>query len=315
MLEPRRAHDGARALGDRQRHRDDRVHAVRRPDRGDHRRLRPSTASGPLDDVRSMVFWLAVTAIVGTLLSQLLLYPGGVLIAAVAHVFVHRSYAGGTSVRQSCVGSGRCGAARTTTGCASSISSWIVQTRNHQGDVALDHGNSADASVAYQLALRVDPSNAHARAGLVARASAHRADAVHRVAVRGRGAGARCRQPLRSGRPAHRSAARADRTGRGQARHRRFELPVVPRNGCRSADVRSFSCADKRRRSRRRCTASTTPTTAASSRRRSRQSYELNSQVTRLTDRLMQYRQLVDSGVPESADTAIAPPASLLPLP
>ena len=54
-----------------------------------------------------------------------------------------------------------------TTGCASGISTWIVQTRNHQGDVALEHGNSADASIAYQLALRVDPKNVHARAGLV----------------------------------------------------------------------------------------------------------------------------------------------------
>ena len=38
-----------------------------------------------------------------------------------------------------------------TTGCASQISSWIVQTRNHQGDLALDHQNSADASIAYQI--------------------------------------------------------------------------------------------------------------------------------------------------------------------
>jgi len=45
------------------------------------------------------------------------------------------------------------------------------------------------------------------------------------------------------------------------------------------------------------------------------QSYELGAQVTRLTDRLIQYRQLVDSGVPENADTSITPPASLLPLP
>jgi hypothetical protein len=54
-----------------------------------------------------------------------------------------------------------------TAGCASSISGWIVQTRNHQGDIALSRANSSDASVAYQLALRVDPANAHARAGLV----------------------------------------------------------------------------------------------------------------------------------------------------
>ena len=54
-----------------------------------------------------------------------------------------------------------------TTGCAGGISRWIVQTRNHQGDIAVEHENPTDASVAYQLALRVDPANVHARTGLV----------------------------------------------------------------------------------------------------------------------------------------------------
>ena len=54
-----------------------------------------------------------------------------------------------------------------TTGCASSIASWIVKERNHQGDVALVHGNYPDASVAYQLALKIDPANKHARDGLI----------------------------------------------------------------------------------------------------------------------------------------------------
>jgi hypothetical protein len=40
-----------------------------------------------LDDVKALIFWLAVTAIVGTLLSQLLLTPAAWLIGAVAHLF------------------------------------------------------------------------------------------------------------------------------------------------------------------------------------------------------------------------------------
>ena len=28
-----------------------------------------------------------------------------------------------------------------TTGCATSVAQWIVRTRNHQGDIALAHGN------------------------------------------------------------------------------------------------------------------------------------------------------------------------------
>jgi len=41
------------------------------------------------EEVKRMVFWLAVTAIIGWLLSQLILIPGALLIAAGAHVFHH----------------------------------------------------------------------------------------------------------------------------------------------------------------------------------------------------------------------------------
>ncbi len=47
-----------------------------------------------------------------------------------------------------------------------------------------------------------------------------------------------------------------------------------------------------------------------------RQSYALDEEIARLTNRLQQYRQLVESGVPEQgAEQQLAPPASLLPLP
>jgi hypothetical protein len=42
-----------------------------------------------IEDVRAMVFWLTVTMVVGTLVSQLLLYPATLVIDAAAHV-VHR---------------------------------------------------------------------------------------------------------------------------------------------------------------------------------------------------------------------------------
>ncbi len=40
----------------------------------------------PVGDVKAMVFYLALTAIVGTLLSQLILYPAAVFIGTVAHL-------------------------------------------------------------------------------------------------------------------------------------------------------------------------------------------------------------------------------------
>lgn len=43
----------------------------------------------PTEHVRSMVFWLAVTAIFGTLISQVILWPAAKLIEIVAHFFTH----------------------------------------------------------------------------------------------------------------------------------------------------------------------------------------------------------------------------------
>jgi tetratricopeptide (TPR) repeat protein len=47
-----------------------------------------------------------------------------------------------------------------------SVSRWMVDLRSSQGDTALKAGNVAEALGEYDLALRLDPKNAHARAGL-----------------------------------------------------------------------------------------------------------------------------------------------------
>ncbi|MGA2393098.1 MAG: tetratricopeptide repeat protein [Candidatus Lustribacter sp.] len=201
-----------------------------------------------------------------------------------------------------------------TTGCAAQISSWIVQTRNHQGDVALDHQNSADASIAYQLALRVQPTNAHARAGLVAVqariaqtlfTASRFDDAVKALDVANRYAPSDPRiEALRtqieqaevkrdivvSNYPAYRETGAGLRTSFEQLRTEAADIATTLHRFDYTYDSSELTQAIQL-------------------------SYELNSQVTRLTDRLIQYRQLVDSGVPENAETAIAAPASLLPLP
>jgi hypothetical protein len=202
-----------------------------------------------------------------------------------------------------------------TTGCAGSISHWIVQTRNHQGDVALDHGNAADASVAYQLALRVDPANAHARAGLV-RVQARIAqtlftdsrfdDAVKALDVTDRYAPGNARiEALRSqieqaeikrdivvsNYPAYRETGAALQRAYAQVKVQSTAIAATLHRFDYTYDSNELSEAI-------------------------RESYELDAQIVRLTDRLIQYRQLVDSGVPEDSDTnAVEPPASLLPLP
>lgn len=202
-----------------------------------------------------------------------------------------------------------------TTGCAGSISRWIVQTRNHQGDVAVEHENSADASVAYQLALRVDPANAHARAGLVgvqARIAqqlftdSRFDDAVKALDVAARYAPGDARiEALRSqieqaeikrdivvsNYPAYRETGAALQRAYAQVKVQSEAIVATLHRFDYTYDSNELSEAI-------------------------RESYELDAQIVRLTDRLIQYRQLVDSGVPEDSDTnAVAPPASLLPLP
>jgi hypothetical protein len=55
-----------------------------------------------------------------------------------------------------------------SSGCAGKIERQISATRNHQGDIALEGGRVEDAAIAYRLALRTEPGDEHARAGLVA---------------------------------------------------------------------------------------------------------------------------------------------------
>jgi hypothetical protein len=202
-----------------------------------------------------------------------------------------------------------------TSGCASDIQHWIVQTRNHQGDVALDHENDADASVAYQLALRVDPHNVHARTGLVA----VQARIAQRLFAASRFDEARV------------ALAVADRYAPGDERiaglRSEFEQAEIKRD----IVVSNYPAYKETGAALERTLATLRLQTGeiATSLKRFdytydsnditeaiRASYDLNDQIAHMINRMIAYRQLVDSGVPESAESAaLAPPASLLPLP
>ena len=200
-------------------------------------------------------------------------------------------------------------------GCASTVSHWIVDTRNHQGDVALAHRNDADSSVAYQLALRVEPANAHAKAGLVAvqrriayelfstsrfedavaalQIAAKYAPGDDRIAsLRSQIEGAEIKRDIvLSNYPAYReSGASIRRQVDGLAQASR-QMAATLRRFDYTFDSNELTDAI-------------------------RQSYELADEIGRISRRLVRYRQLVDSGVPENADvTPVQAPASLLPLP
>jgi tetratricopeptide (TPR) repeat protein len=51
-------------------------------------------------------------------------------------------------------------------GCAGPLTQWMIGLRNSQGDTALARPDLPAAEKEYQLALALDPKNAHARAGL-----------------------------------------------------------------------------------------------------------------------------------------------------
>jgi predicted negative regulator of RcsB-dependent stress response len=202
-----------------------------------------------------------------------------------------------------------------TTGCATTVASWIVRERNHQGDVALAHKNYPDASVAYQLALKIDPKNEHARGGLINVqlrlaqtffAASKFDDAIDALAVAARYAPSDDRvQSLRgeieqaeikrdivvSNYPSYKVTAAALKRAYTQLKQQNNDVLLALRRFDYTYDTADLAAAI-------------------------RQSYALNEEVARLTNRLQQFRQLVESGVPAApgSETAV-PPASLLPLP
>jgi tetratricopeptide (TPR) repeat protein len=200
------------------------------------------------------------------------------------------------------------------TGCAPAIASWIVKERNQQGDIALRRGNYPDASVGYQLALKLDPTNVHARTGLTA---------VQIKLAQTLFAASRFDEAIEALSVAARFTPGDDRVATlhneiVQAQIKRdivvsnYPLYKVTGASLRRAytQLKTQNQAILAALKRFDYTYDTADVSAAI-----RQSYALNEEVARLTNRLQQYRQLVESGVPEHGAENLAPPASLLPLP
>lgn len=200
-------------------------------------------------------------------------------------------------------------------GCAGPIAQAIVETRNHQGDLALENRNYNDAALAYRLALRIAPDDEHARAGLaavqlriaaqeyelskfdealeaLAVAAKYDPDSVLLVELKTQIEQARVkREIVLSNYPTYKETGLA-------LRKSYFQLPKET-----NAIVASLQRFDYSYDS-------------SELLRAIRQSNELNAEVAHLTARLVNYRQLVEAGSPErSAQAPLAPAASLLPLP
>ncbi|MGP6156825.1 MAG: hypothetical protein ACLPYS_04820 [Vulcanimicrobiaceae bacterium] len=202
-----------------------------------------------------------------------------------------------------------------TSGCAANVTQFIVEARNHQGDAALERDNLADAATAYRLALRLAPQDPHARAGLAAVqlknaarlytesrfddalaalsvAAKYDPGSVRLAELQSEVESARLkREIVVSNYPTYRETGLSLRRAYAQLRTQSSAIVATLQRFDYDFDATQLSKAI-------------------------RQSNELNAEVKRLTQRLTNYRQLVESGAPErAAEVPLAPAASLLPLP
>lgn len=201
------------------------------------------------------------------------------------------------------------------TGCSRTVEHWIVNTRVNQGNVALDRGSLHEAETAYRLALRVNPKDARARAGfakvsaLIAEADYRRGDfddamstiddaqkydpqSVRLLALRSQIDDARLkREIVISNYPTYEGAGLQLQTAYATLNDSTKDILKSLKRFSYTYDTQDLTKAI-------------------------RTSYELQLDVAKNTNRLIAYRQLVESGVPTAEKgESLAPTGSLLPLP
>lgn len=208
-------------------------------------------------------------------------------------------------------------AALSLQGCAGTVKHWIVNTRVNQGDVALDRGSLHEADTAYRLALRVNPQDQRARTGfgqvsaLIAEADYKRGDfddalstindaqkydpqSVRLQALRAQIDDARLkREIVISNYPTYRTAGLQIETSYATLNDQTKDILKSLKRFNYTFDTQDLTKAIQ-------------------------SSYELQLDIAKNTNRLIAYRQLVESGVPaaeKSAASAASPGGSLLPLP
>ncbi len=201
-----------------------------------------------------------------------------------------------------------------TAGCAGPVERWIVDTRVHQGDDALARGNVADAELSYQLALKVDPTDLRAQAGFVGASSAlaqlqfekgdfdaaagtindaalYDPQSVRLIALKATIENAKLkREIVISNYPTYKLA--------GEQLQKAY-LELNDSNKAILASLKRFNY-----------TYDTQDLTKAI-----KASYDLQQDVQRDLNRLVAYRQLVQSGAPTKGEGSTGASGSLLPLP
>lgn len=200
------------------------------------------------------------------------------------------------------------------TGCAGSIEQWIVNTRVHQGAIALERGDVRDAELAYRLALRIDPKDPRAQAGYVDAAAGLAQDQYARGEFDD--AEATIRDGLRIDPESVRLAALKRTIDEARLKHEIVVSNYPSYREAGAAIARSYQQLDVTNKqllkSLKRFTITYDDADLVKAIKRS---YELQLDIVKNGNRLIQYRQLVTSGVPESPAEAAPSTTSLLPLP
>jgi tetratricopeptide (TPR) repeat protein len=200
------------------------------------------------------------------------------------------------------------------TGCSGGLTGFILAQRNHQGDLALKNGNVKEALLEYRLAIAIDGQDAHARAGL---AQAEVALALESFVLSKFDDASTELSIATKYDPGNVRAAEL-RAEVDQARVKReivlSNYPTYKETGLelRKAytQLHAQSSAIVLALNRFDYTYDSSELVKAIA-----ASKLLGADVSKLTARLINYRQLVEAGSPEKAGAPLAPAASLLPLP
>ena len=199
-------------------------------------------------------------------------------------------------------------------GCSGGLTGFIVDQRNHQGDLALKAGNGKEALLAYRLAIAVDAQDAHARRGLAQAEIALAEESFERSKFEDASAALTVASKYDPG-----NVRVAElRLAVDQARVKReivlSNYPTYKETGLELrkaySQLRVQSSAIVVALTRFDYTYDSSELVKAIA-----ASKLLGTDVSKLTTRLGNYRQLVEAGSPEKTGTPLAPAASLLPLP
>jgi tetratricopeptide (TPR) repeat protein len=202
-----------------------------------------------------------------------------------------------------------------TCGCASSVSHWIVGTRDRQGDVAMARGSLQEAANSYRLALKIAPTDAHARSGFSTVEAMLAAEAFREAKYD----------------DALKELAEAAKVDPQSVRVAQLRQDIEQARIKREIVLSNYPTYKETERQLRRSYESlkavdqrivgylqrfdyTYDTQELS--RAIVLSYDLSAEIARETNRLVVYRRVVESGSPQEPDTTTsAAPSSLLPLP